>query len=49
MTVSVRDAEGSDIAALHAIYSHHVMNGLGTFDEVPPFGVRGEVAYVAFA
>ncbi len=36
MTLSVRDAEAGDIAALHAIYSHHVLHGLGTFDEVPP-------------
>lgn len=36
MTLSVRDAKAGDIAALHAIYSHHVLHGLGTFDEVPP-------------
>ncbi len=36
MTLSVRDASLSDIAQLHAIYSHHVLHGLGTFDEVPP-------------
>jgi phosphinothricin acetyltransferase len=36
MTILVRDAEASDIAAVHAIYSHHVLTGLGTFDEVPP-------------
>jgi len=36
MTVSVRDANGDDIAAVHAIYSHHVLHGFGTFDEEPP-------------
>ena len=36
MTLLVRDASLSDIAQLHAIYAHHVLNGLGTFDEVPP-------------
>ena len=36
MTLSVRDAELGDIAQLHAIYAHHVLHGLGTFDEVPP-------------
>lgn len=36
MTLSVRDAELGDIAQLQAIYAHHVLNGFGTFDEVPP-------------
>jgi L-amino acid N-acyltransferase YncA len=36
MTPSVRDARADDIAAVHAIYSHHVLHGFGTFDEVPP-------------
>ncbi|NOT39442.1 MAG: N-acetyltransferase [Alphaproteobacteria bacterium] len=36
MKLAVRDAGPSDIAALHAIYSHHVLTGLGTFDETPP-------------
>ena len=36
MTLSVRDANGDDAAAVHAIYSHHVLHGLGTFDEAPP-------------
>jgi L-amino acid N-acyltransferase YncA len=36
MTLSVRDAEAGDIGALQAIYAHHVLHGLGTFDEVPP-------------
>jgi phosphinothricin acetyltransferase len=36
MTLSVRDAQAGDIGALQAIYAHHVLHGLGTFDEVPP-------------
>ena len=36
MTLQVRDAALGDISALHAIYAHHVLHGLGTFDEVPP-------------
>jgi L-amino acid N-acyltransferase YncA len=36
MTLSVRGANGDDIAAVHAIYSHHVTHGFGTFDEAPP-------------
>jgi phosphinothricin acetyltransferase len=36
MTPTIRAAEARDIAAVHAIYSHHVLHGFGTFDEVPP-------------
>lgn len=36
MTADVRDADVRDLAALHAVYSHHVLHGFGTFDEVPP-------------
>jgi len=36
MTFQVRDVESGDIGALQAIYAHHVLHGLGTFDEVPP-------------
>lgn len=32
----VRDARDEDMAAIHAIYSHHVLTGLGSFEEVPP-------------
>ena len=32
----IRDALESDAPALAAIYGHHVLNGLGTFEEVPP-------------
>lgn len=34
--VLVRDAGDSDLAAIHAIYTHHVSTGLGSFEETPP-------------
>jgi L-amino acid N-acyltransferase YncA len=36
MTIIVRACVGQDMPALCAIYAHHVLYGLGTFDEVPP-------------
>ena len=32
----LRAADPGDLAAIQAIYAHHVLNGLGTFEEVPP-------------
>ena len=32
----MRPATPDDIAAIHAIYAHHVLNGLGSFEEEPP-------------
>jgi phosphinothricin acetyltransferase len=32
----VRAAEEGDIAAIQAIYGHHVLHGLGTFELTPP-------------
>jgi phosphinothricin acetyltransferase len=32
----VRDALPADAAACQAIYAHHVLNGVGTFEERPP-------------
>lgn len=32
----VRDAEEADMSAVQAIYAHHVLHGLATFEEVPP-------------
>lgn len=32
----VRPSTPDDVAALTAIYGHHVLHGLGTFEEVPP-------------
>jgi L-amino acid N-acyltransferase YncA len=34
--VQVRPAAPADIPAIHAIYAHHVLNGLASFEEVPP-------------
>jgi L-amino acid N-acyltransferase YncA len=31
-----RDATQADLPAMAAIYAHHVLNGTGTFEEVPP-------------
>jgi len=32
----VRDAAEADLAAVQAIYAHHVLTGLGSFEETPP-------------
>jgi phosphinothricin acetyltransferase len=32
----IRASESGDAGALAAIYGHHVLHGLGTFEEVPP-------------
>ncbi|ACB95238.1 GNAT family N-acetyltransferase [Beijerinckia indica] len=32
----LRDCDENDIPAITAIYSHHVLNGFGTFEIVPP-------------
>jgi len=34
--VIVRDAATADMQAIQAIYAHHVLHGLATFEEVPP-------------
>jgi L-amino acid N-acyltransferase YncA len=34
--VIVRDAHDDDMPAIHAIYTHHVRTGLGSFEEIPP-------------
>ncbi|SOY40944.1 GNAT family N-acetyltransferase [Cupriavidus taiwanensis] len=33
---TLRDATRADIAAIHAIYAHHVQHGRASFEEVPP-------------
>ncbi|QEZ48188.1 GNAT family N-acetyltransferase [Cupriavidus oxalaticus] len=33
---TLRDATASDVAAIHAIYTHHVLHGRASFEEVPP-------------
>lgn len=35
-TVIIREVADSDINAIQSIYAYHVLNGLGTFEEVPP-------------
>jgi L-amino acid N-acyltransferase YncA len=34
--VEVRDAARGDLAAIQAIYAHHVLHGLASFEEIPP-------------
>ena len=34
--VHVREARDDDMAAVQAIYAHHVLNGFGSFEETPP-------------
>jgi phosphinothricin acetyltransferase len=34
--IHVRPAEHADMPAVHAIYAHHVLHGLASFEEVPP-------------
>ncbi|WP_448188233.1 N-acetyltransferase family protein [Azospirillum sp. sgz301742] len=34
--VVVRPSRAEDIDAIHAIYAHHVLRGLASFEEVPP-------------
>lgn len=36
MTVTVRPYEDHDLAAVTAIYDHHVRHGTGSFEETPP-------------
>lgn len=36
MPALVRPASFDDVGAIQAIYAHHVLNGLGTFEETPP-------------
>jgi phosphinothricin acetyltransferase len=34
--LAVRDATEADMVAIQAIYSHHVLTGIATFEETPP-------------
>src|SRR6188768_1709770 len=36
MTCMVRDSNDSDMAAVQAIYAHHVLYGAASFEEEPP-------------
>ena len=44
----VRPATAADVAEITAIYAHHVLHGLGTFEEIPPAtdDISGRVAKV---
>ncbi|WP_306413900.1 GNAT family N-acetyltransferase [Chondromyces apiculatus] len=44
--MNLRDAHEGDLPAIAAIYGHHVLHGLGTFEEVPP-GVEEMAARLA--
>jgi L-amino acid N-acyltransferase YncA len=35
-TISIRPVEAADLDAIQAIYAHHVLHGLASFEEVPP-------------
>ncbi|MDH3738159.1 MAG: GNAT family N-acetyltransferase [Alphaproteobacteria bacterium] len=35
---TIRDASADDLAAIQAIYAHHVAHGLASFEELPPDG-----------
>ena len=43
----IRPALASDAAALAAIYGHHVLHGLGTFEEVPPLAAEMAARWAA--
>jgi len=34
--MEIRDAADSDLPEIQSIYAHHVLNGTGTFEEIPP-------------
>jgi L-amino acid N-acyltransferase YncA len=36
MTLTIRPSRDEDVAAITAIYAHHVLNGTGTFETEPP-------------
>lgn len=36
MSLVVRDSRPEDVVAIHAIYAHHVLHGLASFEEVAP-------------
>jgi hypothetical protein len=43
--VVVRDALPADLPIIQAIYSHHVLHGLASFEEVPPDAAEIERRY----
>jgi L-amino acid N-acyltransferase YncA len=43
--VQLRPARPEDLPAIHSIYAHHVLHGLGSFEEVPPSAEEFERRY----
>ena len=43
--VVVRDALPADLPIVQSIYSHHVLNGLASFEEAPPDAAEIERRY----
>ncbi|MDP9893045.1 phosphinothricin acetyltransferase [Variovorax boronicumulans] len=39
MTLSIRPSRDDDVAAITAIYAHHVLHGTGTFETEAPSGI----------
>jgi L-amino acid N-acyltransferase YncA len=35
-TLEIRDSQAADVAAIQAIYAHHVLHGLASWEETPP-------------
>ena len=44
---TIRDATAADIPAIQAIYAHHVLHGLASFEEIPPGVEEMRVRYEA--
>jgi phosphinothricin acetyltransferase len=36
MTIAIRSSSDDDVAEIAAIYRHHVLHGLASFEEIPP-------------
>jgi len=36
MSIIVRDSKPEDVPSIHAIYAHHVLHGLASFEEIAP-------------
>ncbi len=49
MVMDIRRANETDLPEIQAIYAHHVLNGTGTFEEVPPSLEQVAARYAATA
>lgn len=45
----IRPASAADLSACRDIYAHHVLNGVGTFEEIPPSGEEFAQRFAAVA